>query len=173
MDGRVQVDRVLYQVIVEIIFHVIEIPDEGLKFYRDKKVFANVVKDFAKNMEEKKELVKSDTYYEMESIKKLWRYVLRAIIEYISLDMRFDRVRTHHFFLLNHFCYGVKVSFPFYLYSSMHKNIFGYKKKPSANPALHEGLLLLLYEHFKAQSRSKSMSHVVVASEETGSYEFS
>ena len=83
--------------------------------------------------------------------------------------MRFDRVRTHHFVFLNHLDYGVKVSFPFYLYSSLHKNIFGYKK----NPTLHEGLLLFLYEHFKAQFRSKFVSHDVVSSKETGSSNFS
>lgn len=83
----------------------------------------NVVQDFSKNMEEKKELVKRETYYEMESTKKIWRYVLRAIIDFISLDTSFDRVRTQHFVLTNHFLYGVKVSFPFYLYSSIHKNI--------------------------------------------------
>ena len=51
-------DRVSYQVTVEVIVHFTEIPDEGLKFYRDKKVSMNVVKDFTKNMKEKKELVK-------------------------------------------------------------------------------------------------------------------
>jgi hypothetical protein len=172
-DGRVKIDGVSHQVNVELIAHVTKIPDEGLKFYKDKKVSANVVNNFAKNTDEKKELVKSETYYEMDSIKKLWRYVLRAIIEFISLETRFDRVRTHHFVLLNHFHYGTKVSFPFYLFSSMNKNISGYKKKPSANPALHEGLLLFLYDYFKAHSRSKSLAHVVVASEETGSSNFS
>ena len=134
----------------DIITHVTKISAEGSKFYRDKKVSMKVVKDFAKNTEERKELVKCETFYEMDSIKNLWRYVLQAIIEYISLDTRFDRVRTHHFVLLNNFCYGVKVSFPFYLYTSMCKVIFGHKKKPSTNLALHEGLLLMIYEHFKA-----------------------
>ena len=57
-DGRVKVDGVLCQVTVEIISHITKILDEGLKFYRDKKVSMNVVKDFAKNTKEKKELVK-------------------------------------------------------------------------------------------------------------------
>ena len=69
-DGMVKIDGVSYHVDVGVIAHVKEIPAEGLEFYRDKKVFANVVKDFAKNMEEK-ELVKVETYYEMDSIKKL------------------------------------------------------------------------------------------------------
>ena len=113
-------------------------------------MLANAMKYFAKNAEEKKKLVKVETYYEMDSIKKLWRYVLRAIIEFISLDTRFNRVRTHHFVLLNHFRHGIQISFPFYLFSSLSKNIVGYKKKPSANLALHEGFLLLVYEFLKA-----------------------
>ncbi len=40
----------------------------------------NAVKDVVKNEEERKKLVKVKTHYEMESIKKLWMYVLRAVI---------------------------------------------------------------------------------------------
>ena len=85
----------------------------------------------------------------MESIKKLWRYVLRILIEYITLDPRFDRIRMHHFVLLNHFRYGLKKFVPFRLYTSMSKGIEGFKRKPIANPTLHEGLLLLVYEFFE------------------------
>ncbi len=133
-------DGVLFQITKEVIALVTKIFAEGFKFYRD----------FAKNSKERNKLVKCETYYEMDSIKKLWRYVLWAIIEYISLDTRFDRVRTHHFVLLNHFYHGVKISFPFYLFTSMCKGISRHKKKPFVNPTLHEGLLLLIYEHFKA-----------------------
>lgn len=69
-DGRVKIYGVSYVVNVEVIAHVTEILDEGLKFFRDKTFSADAVKDFAKNMDEK-ELVKSETYYEMDSIKKL------------------------------------------------------------------------------------------------------
>ena len=75
-DGRVKVDGVSFQVTEDVISHVTKILVEGLKFYRDKKVSANAVKDFAKNTKERNELVKCETYYEMDSIKKLWRYVL-------------------------------------------------------------------------------------------------
>ena len=149
-DDKIKIDGVSYHVDLGVTAHVTEIPAKGLEFYRDKKISTNAIKDSAKNIEEKKELVKIETYYEMDSIKKVWKYVLWDIIEFISLDTRFDRVRTHHFVLLNHFCYGVQVSFSLYLFSSMNKNISGYKKEPSANPALHEGLLLLLFEYFKA-----------------------
>ncbi len=106
---------------------------------------------------ERKKLVKTETYYETQSINKLWRYVLRVIIEYISLDTRFARVRTHHFVLLNHFRHGIKISFPFSLFTSMSKSIEGLTNKLTANPTLHEGFLLLVYEYLKTQTRGKSL----------------
>ena len=120
-----------------------------MNFYKDKKMSTNVVNNFIKDEKEKSKLVKIDTYYNIESIKKLWRYVLRILIEYVTLDPRFDRIRTHHFVLLNHFRHKVKISFPFYIFTSMAKNIEGFKKIPVKNPALHEGLLLLVYEFLK------------------------
>lgn len=102
-DGRIKVNGVSFQVTEEVVAVVTEIPMEGIKFFRDKKLSRTVVNDFVKSLEEKKELVKCETYYELESIKKLWQYVLKAIIEYITMDPRFDRVRTYHFVLLNHF----------------------------------------------------------------------
>ncbi len=112
---------------------------EGIKFYRDKKMLANVVNDFVKNDKERDKLIKIDTYYDIESTKKLWRYVLKILIEYITLDPRFDKIRTHHFVLLNHFRHGVTISLPFYLYTSMFKSIKSFKKKPVTNPASMKG----------------------------------
>lgn len=83
-------------------------------------------------------------------------YVLHAIIEYITLDPRFDRVRTHHFFLFNHFYHERNISFPYYLLNSMSKAITSFKKKPIVNPTLHEGLLLLIQEYFKSQMVSNN-----------------
>lgn len=83
---------------------------------------------------------------------------MKVVIEYITLDSRFDRVRTFHFVLLNHFRHKVKISFTFYLYTSMCKALSSFKKKPFVNPALYEGLLLLIHEHFKALSLSKPPS---------------
>lgn len=172
-DGRIKLDGVSFHIDVGVIAHVTEIPNEGLNFFRDKKVSMNVVKDFAKNTKEKKELVKIETYYEMDLIKKLWTYVLRVVIAYITLEMRFDRVRTDHFVLLKHFWYEAKISILFYLFSSTNKNILRYKKKPNASPALHEGLLMFLFEYFKSQSRSKSLPPIEDPSEETKSSNFS
>lgn len=50
---------------------VTDIPMEGTKFFRDKKLSMSMVNDFIKSPEEKKELVKCETYYEIESIKRL------------------------------------------------------------------------------------------------------
>lgn len=151
-DGRVSIDGVTHHITEGLIADRTGFPQEGMNFYKEKKMSANVVNDFIKDEKEKNKLIKIDTYYDMESIKKLWRYVLKILIEYITLDPRFDRIRTHHFVLLNHFRHGIKISFPFYLYTSMSKNIEGFKKLPVKNLALHKGLLLMVYEFLKTQS---------------------
>ena len=63
MEGRhVKIDGVSHQVNVKLIAQVIEIPMEGIYFYKDKKILANMVKDFVKDEEERKKLVKVETY---------------------------------------------------------------------------------------------------------------
>ena len=137
-NGRVKIDGVTHQISKGLIAEVTEILQNGIKFYRDKKMSANAINEFIKDDEERDKLMKIDTYYDIESIKKLWRYVLKILIEYITLDPRFDRIRTHHFVLLKNFTHGVKISFPFYLYTSMSKGIEGFKKKPITNSSLHK-----------------------------------
>ena len=91
------------------------------------------------------------------------------IISYRTLDTRHDKIRTHHFVILNHFRDGIKIFIPFYLFFSTNKNIMGFKKKVYANPAFHEGLLLLIYEHFKAQTHRRALAHKVEPSKDTKS----
>lgn len=171
-EGRVKIDGVHYQVDIRIIAHVSEIPDVGLQFFQDKKVSVSAVKEFAQHTDANKELVKTEMYFEMEPIKKLWRYVLKAIISYITLDTRFDRIRMHHIVLLNHFRFDIKVSLPYYLYVSINKNILGLKRKSNASPTVNEGLLLLLYEYFRALARNKKILQIEV-SEDSDSSQFS
>ena len=166
-NERVKIDGVTHHINEDLIAQVTEIPLEGIKFYRDKKMSANAVNEFVKDDTERNKLVKAETYYKMESIKKLWRYVLRVIIEYFTLDSRFDGIRTHHFVLLNHFRHRVKNFVPFYLFTSMSKGIEGFKRKPTANLALHEGLLLLVYEFLRTQTWGKSLGDPGCASVET------
>lgn len=75
-DRRVKVNGVAFQIIEEVISLMSKILTEGFKFYRDKKLSVDAIKDFAKKMEERNGLVKCEKYYEMDSIEKLWRYVL-------------------------------------------------------------------------------------------------
>ena len=149
-NGRVKVNGVSFQITEEVVAEVTGIPMEGFKFYRDKKLSSNAIKDFVKNSKELNKLIKKESFFVTETIKNLWRYVLYGIIEYVTLDPRFDRVRTHHFVILNQFRHDSKISFPFYLFTSMNRVISSFKKKATVNPALHEGLLLLIHEHFKA-----------------------
>ena len=57
---------------------VIDSPNQGIKFYRDKKISLSAVRDFAKDAKELKELVKTGAYYELASIKKFWRFVFKG-----------------------------------------------------------------------------------------------
>lgn len=56
-----------------------------------------------------------------------------------------------------------------FISSSINKNINGLRDKKIANPALHEGLLLLIYEFFKAQNLGKEIEDRKPNSEEPGS----
>ncbi len=153
-DGRVKVNGINFLITEEVISAITNILMVGFKFFREKKLSASLVKDFVDNSKELNALKKSDMFYDLDSIMKIWRYVMCFFIEYITLDPRFDHVFTHHFVLLNHFWHDRKVFFPFYLLNSTSKVVLSFKKKPSANLTLHEGLLLLIYEHFKAQTMS-------------------
>ncbi len=149
-NGKVKVNGVSFQITKEVVAEVTGIPMEGSKFYRDKKLSSNAVKEFVKNSVEMNKLEKKESFYVTETIKKIWRYVLYALIDYVTLDPRFDQVRTHHFVILNHFHHKKRISIPFYLLTSLNKEISSSKKKATVNLALHEGLLLLIHEHFKA-----------------------
>lgn len=75
---------------------------------------------------------------------------------YITLDSWFTRIFSHHFFLLNHFRYGIKISIPLYLYTSLNSSINGIRENVVTNPPLHDGLMLLIYEYIKVFSICKS-----------------
>ena len=68
-DGKVKVNGVSFVITEEVVMTIIEILIEGFKFFRDKKLSTNVVKDFVKSTKELNDLVKSETFYKMDSIK--------------------------------------------------------------------------------------------------------
>ena len=69
-DGRVKVNGVYFRITKEVIVTITEIPIDGFKFFRDKKLSAKVVRDFVESEKELKALRKIDTYYVPDSIKK-------------------------------------------------------------------------------------------------------
>ena len=54
----------------------------------------------------------------------------------------------------------------------MAKNIEGFKKCPVKNPALHEGVLILIYEFLKTQTRGKTIGDSGSTSEDTTSSDY-
>ena len=53
---------VSFLIMEEVIATIAEIPNEGFKFFRDKKLSANAIRDFVENAKELKDLRKIDTY---------------------------------------------------------------------------------------------------------------
>lgn len=68
--------------------------------------------------------------YEIGKIKSLWWVVLKVLMQYFSMDGRFTRFFGHDFVMLNHFRHNVKISFSFYLLSSINANIKDHIKDP-------------------------------------------
>lgn len=97
---------------------------EGVKFFRDRNFSDEAVLKFPETKEEREALVKiCSSYFDVGTIKTIWREVLIIIMEYITLDGRFTRVYGYHFSLLNHFHHRVRDSFPHYLFYSLNHSI--------------------------------------------------
>lgn len=73
-------------------------------------------------------------------------------MKFFTLDGRFTKIYGHHFVLLNHFRHNEKISFPFYLLSSLSASIFDFKENPHVNPVLHQGLISLIYKQLKVRA---------------------
>lgn len=73
-DGKVKIDGIDFQENERVITEVIDSPNQGIKFYRNKEIALNVVKYFSKDTKEMKDLVKTSSNYELTSIKNFWRF---------------------------------------------------------------------------------------------------
>lgn len=136
-----------------LIAKVIGLSTDGKKFFRHRVFSDDVVIRFPKKEKERLNLVKiSNSYFEDDTIKALWRKVLRVIMEYITVDEHFTRVYGYHFALLNHFHYKVRVLFPYYLFCSLRKNLDVHKKNHRRFPILHTRLIRLIVEHYQKNS---------------------
>ena len=69
--GKVKVNGVYFQITEEVVAEVTGILMEGHKFFRDKKMSSNAIKDFVKNAKELNKLVKKETFFITKTIKKL------------------------------------------------------------------------------------------------------
>lgn len=70
-NGKVKVNGVYFQITEEVIAEVTGLLMEGHKFFRDKKLSTNAIKDFARSTEEMNKLVKKETFFVTDTIKKL------------------------------------------------------------------------------------------------------
>lgn len=95
----------------DLIGEITGLSTEGVKFYRDWRFFDEVVIKFPKKDKEKEKMVKvANSYFDVESIKSIWRKVLTVIMEYIMVDGCFTRVYCYHFAILNYFRHKVCIS---------------------------------------------------------------
>lgn len=62
-NGKVKVNEVSFQITKEVVPEVIGIPMKGFKFYRDKKLSSNTIKDFVKNTKELNKMVKKESFF--------------------------------------------------------------------------------------------------------------
>lgn len=109
------------------------------------------IERYPETEEEKKCQVKlNKTYYPPRAFVKRWREVLFVIMCYITLDGRFTKVYDYHFVLMNHFRHDEKVNIPYFLLCSMNDTIKAYKENPMGDTAMHQGLMVLIYDHLKA-----------------------
>ncbi|WP_258316876.1 hypothetical protein, partial [Escherichia coli] len=89
----------------------------------------------------------SKTYYPPKAFAKPWREILFVLMRYITLDGKFMKVYGYHFVLLNHFRHNDKVNFPYFLLYSMNASLKAYKENPQGDTAMHQGLMVLIYDH--------------------------
>ena len=98
------------------IVEAISLELDGINFYRDKKLSNRVVDEFVEMTKERDGLVKiGNSYFNPYSISRPWRFVIFFVTEYLTLDGCFTKIFGHHFMLVNHFRYRVRISFLFYL----------------------------------------------------------
>ena len=88
-NGKVKIDGVTHHIIEGLIAEVTGFSLEGMNFYRDKKMSANVVNDFVKNDKEKRKLIKIDSYYNIE----LYKIVKGLGLMKYNLAMVGERIR--------------------------------------------------------------------------------
>lgn len=163
-NNRVTLFGQTWQIDENMIAEVTGLKTEGTKFYRDQMYAAEAFKNFPKLEDEKGKLAKKDniSYYTPQQVKPFWQKVLRALMDYLTVDGRFTKIYNYHFSILNHFCHGAKISLPFYLASSLNESLADHAKKPNSYPLAHQGLILIIYEHLKDKGRATKDDPLII-----------
>lgn len=68
-------------------------------------------------------------------------------MEFITLDGRYPRVYSYHFVILNHFQCKEKISISYYLLCALNARIMDAISNPKTNRSMHEGLMVIMYNH--------------------------
>lgn len=117
--------------------------------YRERKAMKEALSIFFNKRSERNRVRKmADRDYKRRDLMNLWVEMEEVIMRYITLDGHFDSIFSYHFTILNHFRHDRKISFPFYLFSSLEHSLSNHAKI-SENPILHEELILLIIEYAK------------------------
>ena len=104
------------EVLEDIIVKVMGLDMEGINFYHDRKLSDRAIDEFMDSAKERNRLVKiSNSYYNLASVSRSYRFVLFVIIEYLTLDGHFTKLYGYHFMLVNHFRHSIRLNFLFYL----------------------------------------------------------
>jgi len=110
-----------------------------------------------------KELVPYQGSFDRAKLPEPWDAMCFILMKYFTLKGRFTRFYNYHLPLLNHFHRNAKISFPFYLLSSLEHSVLRVQAKLAKNTTmkpipLHQGLILCLYNHHLALEPSKTIT---------------
>lgn len=174
-NGKLDIFGKVFVVDESLVAEVINLSIEGIKFYKDRNLSDGTIKKFPKIVKEKENLVRvNKSNFEKKQIKPIWRELLKVIMEFFTLDDKFMKIYGYHFVMLNHFRHKVNIYFPFYFLSSLNANINEHRENPHINPVIHQGLILPIYDQFKAKASenpNKALSASYYDGEGSGSSE--
>lgn len=95
INGSFKIYGVKFKLDAGLIATVTGMPHSGLNFFRDLKVSNNAVNLFLRKEKERARIGKATGgYYKASNIKKIWCWVLNAIMEYITIEGQFSRAHT-------------------------------------------------------------------------------
>lgn len=140
------------EIIEDVIAKATSLKLDGINFYKDRKLFEWVVDEFVEMTKERNRVVKiGNSYFNLHSISRPWRFMIFVVIEYLTLYGCFTKIFGHHFMLVNHFRHRVRISLPFYLRQLLDNTILAIQNDLDGDHAFHKGLMVLVMNLLKAK----------------------